>query len=319
MITNVTDIRKYEPVEYWAKLPMGVTFRGDATSVGVDSKDNVYVFNRGSHPVVVFDSKGNVLRWFGQGEFFRSHGIELDSDDNIYLVDEGGHFVQKRTNEGKVLWTIGDPGNAAKWQGGEPFNRPTDIAIAEETGEIFVSDGYGNSNVHKFDMDGRHIKSWGKPGTNPGEFSLPHNIAILGDGKVIVADRENFRMQIFTYDGEFVEQWHIHHPMSVTTTSGDDGLVYVGEMGAPSVQDGVPDLGNRVSILDKSGNLVGKFGASLPGDGADQFLAPHSIAIDSAGSVYVAEVAWTYWWSNQENPPLGEPVSLRKWHRTVSR
>ena len=108
-IAPVTTATNFEPIAYWAKLPMGVTFRGDATSVATDSDDNVYVFNRGTHPVAVFDSAGNFIEGWGQGEFDRPHGIAVDGDDNLYFVDDDGHFVQKRTREGQVIFTLGGP------------------------------------------------------------------------------------------------------------------------------------------------------------------------------------------------------------------
>ena len=124
----------YEPVENWAKIPMGISFYGDCGGVAVDSKDNVYVFNRGTDPVCVFDESGNFLRSFGHGEFDRPHGIEIDAEDNIYLVDDGpGNFVQKRKNDGQIVFTVGERGKEAPWQQGGMFNRPTDIAIHPET------------------------------------------------------------------------------------------------------------------------------------------------------------------------------------------
>jgi DNA-binding beta-propeller fold protein YncE len=294
---------------------MGVTFHGDATSVAVDSKDNVWVFNRGNNPIAVFDKDGNFLKGMGQGDFDRPHGIEIDGDDNVYFVDDNGHFVQKRTKTGKVVFTLGTRGKPAPWQSGGIFNRPTDVAIHPGTGELFVSDGYANSRVHKFDPRGRHIKSWGEPGTDPGQFSLPHGVCIVDDRHIAVADRENFRVQVFTTDGKFETQFHIHHPMSITRGRGADNCLYVGEMQAPPVQAGVPDLGLKVSILTPGGKLVNRFGASTGGSAPDQFVAPHGVAVDSEGSVYVAEVAWTNWYSRQPKPPLGEVVSLRKWKR----
>jgi DNA-binding beta-propeller fold protein YncE len=187
------------------------------------------------------------------------------------------------------------------------------VAVNPSNGDLFVSDGYGNSRVHRFDRRGRHIQSWGEPGTDPGQFSLPHNICMIGTDRVAVADRENFRVQIFTTDGRFVKQFHVHHPMSITSTDGPSPRLYVGEMGPPPVQAGVPDLGNKVAIFDVDGNLLSRFGASLPGQGPDQLIAPHSIAVDSKGNVYVGEVSWTFWASRLPKPPLGEVVSLRKW------
>ena len=317
----VDSTTKFAPVDMWAKIPMGVTFRGDATSIAVDSEDNVYVFNRGNYPIAVFDKDGDFIRGFGHGDFVRPHGIEIDLDDNIYLVDDDGHFIQKRNNDGEILFTLGEKGKPCKWQSGGMFNRPTDIAIHPISRDLFISDGYGNSRIHKFDSDGRHILSWGSPGTEPGEFSLPHNITILGNDKVAVCDRENFRIQIFSLDGEYIKQIHIHHPMSITEGKKEDDRIYVGEMLPPPVQQGVPNLGAKISILNPDGQLIKQIGDSLPGEGLNQFTSPHGISTDSNGSIYVAEVAWTAYFSRPENsgldnPPLGEVVSLRKWIRT---
>ncbi|MCI0872206.1 MAG: peptidylglycine alpha-amidating monooxygenase, partial [Chloroflexi bacterium] len=180
--------------------------------------------------------------------------------------------------------------------------------------------GYGNSRIHKFDPDGNHIKSWGESGTDPGQFSLPHNVSMLGTDRIVVADRENFRLQVFTTDGEFVEQIHIHHPMSVTQGKGDDDAIYVGEMIPPSVNQGVRNLGAMIAVLSPSGEFQQHLGGPLPGEGAGQFTAPHGITTDSQGSIYIAEVAWTNYFSSPENSgsdelPLGEVVSLRKWRR----
>jgi len=306
---------KFEPVPGWGLLPHGMTFRGDATSVAVDSEDNVYVFNRGPVPMVVFDRDGNYLTGWGEGDFTRPHGATFDADNNVYLVDDDGHFVQKRTRDGSVLLTIGERGKGSPKESGEPFNRPTGIAVHPRTGELFISDGYGNSRVHRYDPNGQYMESWGSSGSMPGMFSLPHSICMLGEDRLVVSDRENFRLQVFSTDGEFIEQWHIHHPMTTLQGRGDDDSLYVGEMGPPPVQAGVPNLGNNVAVLSSAGEFVTRFGGSLPGPGPDQFTAPHGIAIDSQGSVYVAEVAWTFWYSRQPNPPLGEVPSLRKWRR----
>ncbi len=300
----------YEPVPYWAKLPHPMMFK-EATSVAVDSQDRVYVFNRGDWPVVVFDADGNFLETWGAGEFDRPHGIFIDDEDNLYMADDDGHFVDKRTSSGEIIFRLGERGNPAAWQEGDPFNRPTDIVVHPESGDIFITDGYGNSRVHKYDKDGNHIKSWGEPGGLDGQFSLPHNICLVGGDRIVVADRENFRIQVFSLDGEYLGQKHMHRPIASSNGRGGDDRIYVAEAGAPAVQKGVRNLGNCVVVLDSDLNEVDRFGGDLPGERHNQFIAPHGIAIDSTGAVYIAEVSYTNTGSNL-NPPR-EVVSLRKW------
>ena len=299
----------FKPVFGWPHIPHPMSFK-EATSVAVDSNDHVYVFNRGSWPLMIFDRDGHYIDTWGAGQFDRAHGIRIDSDDNLYMVDDLGHMVEKRKTDGTLLFRIGRKGQAARWQEGEPFNRPTDIAIHPVTGELFVTDGYGNSRVHKFDPDGKHIKSWGKPGSLPGEFSLPHNLCFLGNDLLIVCDRENFRLQVFSLDGEFVKQIHAHRPIAICT-SVDDMHLYVAEAGPPPVQEGVRGLGRKIIVFDHDFNVVTRFGNEYGGEGLDQFLSPHGMAIDSSGSVYIAEVSYTAYGSTL-NPPR-EVVSLRKW------
>jgi hypothetical protein len=297
-------------------MPHGTTFNGDATSVAVDSQDLVYVFNRGPIPLIVFDRAGNLVSSWGEGEFDRPHAIAVDSDDAIYVVDTGGHFIQKRTTEGKTLLTIGERGNPTTFHSGEPFNAPTDVVIHPVTRDIFVSDGYGNSRVHRFDADGKHITSWGDPGTENGQFSLPHGIDLVDDDLLVICDRENFRLQFFTTNGEFVEQQHVHHPSAVRRCHVD-GFLFVAELGTP-MQHGVPNIGCRVSVRTAEGDLVGRLGSALPGFAPDELFAPHGVAVDSHGDVYVAEVSYTYLTGlgllRREAPP-GELISLRKWER----
>ena len=312
MVNTATSDTMYEPVPYWAKLPHPMFFK-EATSVAVDSDDNVYVFNRGDHPVIVFDRDGNFIETWGAGEFVRPHGITIDGDDNLYLADDDAHMVEKRTKEGKLIFRLGEKGKPAEWQQGDPFNRPTHVAINPATGDFFISDGYGNSRIHKYDSDGTYIKSWGEPGSLDGQFSLPHNIAMNGTDRVTLCDRENFRLQTFTTDGEYVGQTHLHRPMAITDGKGDDTNLYVAEAGPPPVQEGVSRLGRRVVVIDRDGNEITRFGNDLGGEGHDQFIAPHGISVDSEGSVYVAEVSYTAFGSLQD--PVREVTSLRKWRR----
>jgi outer membrane protein assembly factor BamB len=189
----------------WAKLPAGWSFK-EVGGVGVDRNDNVYVFNRGEHPMMVFDREGNFLRSWGEGQYPRAHGVHMAPDDTMFLTDDGGHFVRKVTLDGKVLLELGVPGKPAPYMSGEPFHRCTHTALSPQ-GHIYVSDGYGNSRVHKYTPDGKLLMSWGEPGTGEGEFNIVHNICCDADGWVYVADRENHRVQVFDGNGKFETQW----------------------------------------------------------------------------------------------------------------
>jgi len=196
----------YTPVDGWGALPEGWSFV-EATAVAVDADDNVWVFNRGAHPVIVFDRHGVFKRSWGEGLIRRAHGITIGPDGTIWLTDDLHHTVRQFTPDGKLLLTLGDPDKPSTAHGGKPFNRPTHVAISPRTGDVYVSDGYGNSRVHKYDPKGRLITSWGEPGTDPGCFNIPHNIATDAGGRVYVADRENSRVQIFDADGTYLGQF----------------------------------------------------------------------------------------------------------------
>ncbi|MFL2646411.1 MAG: peptidyl-alpha-hydroxyglycine alpha-amidating lyase family protein [Dehalococcoidia bacterium] len=334
MVNTPTATTKYIPVAGWAKIPHGLYMR-EATSVAVDSEDHVYIFSRGNMPVMVFDRDGNMIDGWGNDDpytgtiektdpygntvlswpgnrFVWAHSIRVDHEDNLWLVDVQGHQIHKTTKSGEELMVIGT-GEPAVFQSGDPFNRPTDVTIDPNSGDVFISDGYRNSRVHRYDSAGNHKLSWGSSGDRPGEFSLPHNIAMFGDDAVIVCDRENHRVQVFSLDGEFRNQWHVHKAVAVWTGRGEDQAVYVAEQGPPPVQHGVPNLGHHLSIFNRDGELINRIGAPLPGEHPDQFLWPHSVAVDSHGDIYVAEVSYVEVGS-KENPPR-EMVSLRKWQR----
>jgi DNA-binding beta-propeller fold protein YncE len=305
----------FEPVPLWAKLPHGRGFGGDATSVAVDSQDRVFVFNRGEYPVVVFDIDGNMVDAWGVGEFDNAHGLAIDASDHLFLVDNTGHFVQKRTTSGELLLQLGTRGKPVERHSAGFFNRPTDAAIHPLTGDIFVTDGYENSRVHRFTSEGQHILSWGEPGGGPGQFYLPHGVTVLDDGYVAVCDRENFRVQIFTVDGHFVDQWHRFRPLAIRSSPVDD-LLYVAELGPSRSHHGLPQMGNRIAVLSRDGTEIGGVGAPTPGPGLDQFMAPHGIAFDSRGDMYVAEVAHAWAVGHLGLPAeRGAEVSFKKWSR----
>ncbi|MDP6666638.1 MAG: peptidyl-alpha-hydroxyglycine alpha-amidating lyase family protein [Dehalococcoidia bacterium] len=303
----------FEPVVGWPAVPHGIKLK-EATSVAVDPDDNVYVFNRGNSPMVVFDRAGNYLDSWGTDDYIRPHGVHVTPDGDLLLVDDFGHTLKKTGKNGDVRFVNGTHGEPSAWQGGEPFNRPTDAFISPVSGDIFVTDGYGNSRVHRFTASGEHVLSWGEPGTGPGQFSLPHNVVVLDDGRVVVCDRENFRIQVFTEDGDYIEQFHFHRPQAICVGRGDDRSIYLTETRPPEVQEGVPNLGLKVRVLDQDFNEIVSFGAGTSGEKPDQFISPHGIAVDSEGSVYVAEVSYTAMGSRLDPPR--EVTSLRKWKRT---
>ena len=300
----------YEALDQWESMPAGSRLI-ECPGVAVDSQDRVYVMTRNQDsPVVVFDRDGMWLRSFGQDTFSeRTHGISIGPDGFVYCADDGTHTVTKFTPEGELVMTIGTPGQPAKKWGGEPFNRPTHAAVSPATGDIYVSDGYGNSRVHKFSPEGRLLTSWGEPGIDAGQFIRPHNVAVDAQGRVYVADRECHRVQIFDADGGFITMWsNIHRPDGMTI--GPDGNIYIGELnGIPGVDD-APGLGHRVSVLSQDGKLLARFGDPEEGEAPGQFIAPHGIAVDSRGDIYVAEVSYTI--RGRDMDPPREPKSLKK-------
>ncbi len=172
---------RYEQIDNWAKVPPGWSIH-EVGAVGVDKQDNVYVFNRGKHPMMVFDRDGNFLRAWGEGLFPRAHGLHMAPDNTVFLTDDGDHSVRQCTLEGKVLLTLGTPGKPAPFMSGEPFHRCTHTALSPK-GEIYVSDGYGNARVHKYAPDGRKLMSWGRVRHGSGPVrSLVHNISCDPDG-----------------------------------------------------------------------------------------------------------------------------------------
>ena len=207
--------------------------------------------------MLVFNRDGSFLCSWGE-DVFSPHGILITPDSIAYCADDKDHTVRKCTLDGKVLMTLGtkdqasDTGYDGKdWhsikRGGPPFNRPTNLALSP-TGEMYVSDGYGNARVHKFTPDGKLLFSWGEPGNGPGQFGIVHSVRTDKKGTVYIADRENYRIQVFTPEGKFITQWtNMQKPQGFYM--GPDGYLYTTEKPVKR-PDGKPPgfLPPRVSI-----------------------------------------------------------------------
>ena len=287
----------FEVDDDWAKIPDEIVL-GDCAAVGVDSKGNVYAFNRGEHPVAVFDNDGNLLRTWGEGVFTRPHGVHIAPDDRIWLTDDGDHTVRKCSLDGRVLTTFGIPGKPAPFLAGEPFNRCTHTALSPDGGHVYISDGYGNARIHKFTVDGKLLQSWGEPGTGPGQFNIPHNICCDRDGWIYVADRENHRVQIFDRDGRWETQWNdLHRPNGMCLGHGGHPLCYIGEGGpAGEINKDWPNIGPRVSIhATKDHEVKAQLGKTPGGMQPGRFTSPHGIAVDRTGNIFVGELSGRSW------------------------
>lgn len=297
----------------WGSLPEGWFYK-EATSVDVDSKDNVYVFNRGNHPMIVFDSEGNLLRSWGEdGLFTNPHAVTIAPDDSVWCVDNADHSIRQFTSEGKLMMTLNERGQHSGVMSGDPFCSPTRVCIDPRNGEIVVTDGYANARVHRFTPDGKQlIRSFGSPGTQPGAFNLVHDIDIDEDGYIYIADRENRRIQVFSPEGEVEACWYGFSRSAAICVS--DELAYVGEYYAGGGESGsyrnAPNLGPRVSVTDMRGTILAYLGEEPFGEAPGRFYAPHGVAVDSQGNVYVAEVSYVEY--GQHLDPPKELRSLQK-------
>jgi DNA-binding beta-propeller fold protein YncE len=280
MATVGTGKNTYELVEDWAQIPHGWTL--GQTGIVTDGRDRVYLFNRSDHPLMVFDRDGTFYTHWGEGVLSSAHGMFIDAQENIYLPVMNSHVVLKYSPAGNLLMTLGawDKPSDTGWSGNYrdpvkqaagPFHRPTDVAMSP-TGDIYISDGYGNARVHRFAPDGTLQKSWGVPGKRaPGEFHVPHGVWVHTDGRVLVADRENNRVQIFSPEGEFLTQWtDLARPCDIYIDHA--GVVYV------------PELDGLITLLNLEGQVLTRWTSST-GTGAGD--GGHAVWVDSHGDIYI--------------------------------
>jgi 6-bladed beta-propeller len=267
---------------------------GPMSGVAVDAQDNVWVLARSNPSVRIYQPNGTFVRAWGTGLLDTPHQLKLDRQGNVWLVDSGNHVVIQCTAEGKVIRTLGTRGEAGSDE--RHFNRPTDVVITPE-GDVFVADGYGNSRVVHFDKNGNFVKSWGRLGTGPGEFSLPHAIALDSKGRLYVADRNNVRIQVFDQDGSFIDHWrNIVVPCAFWMTK-DDELWVCGSSPMPWRADdkvlGYPPVDQLFMKFNTSGKLLQLWSVPLGEDGKERpgdLNWAHGLALDSKGNIYAVDI-----------------------------
>jgi sugar lactone lactonase YvrE len=294
----------YRTLDNWLKLPAGRVM-GSTSAVDVDRDGrSIWVAERcgalscaGSAlaPIIKIDLDGNVVKAFGQGLFLVPHGIYVDRAGDVWVTDasdgmdakrDRGHQVYKFSPDGNVLLTLGQAG--VPGDGPDTFNRPTDVVVAPN-GDIFVSDGHGgnsNARIVKFSKDGRFMKSWGRKGSAPGEFDVPHSIAIDSQGRLFVADLQNNRIQIFDQQGTFLQEWKQFGMPGGLFIDRKDVLYVADSLSSPDRHAGWT-RGIRIGSA-RDGTVTGFIPDPTPNK--DPITAAEGVAADAAGNVYGAVV-----------------------------
>ncbi len=288
----------YEVVKNWPERPKDAA-RAAVPSIALDKDGNVWIHTRANPMVQVYAPDGRYLRgWKEEDSRAVPHGIAFDGAGNVWLVDVGLHNVRKYTPEGKLLLTLGVTGEAGNDD--KHFNRPTGIAFAPN-GDIFIADGYGNSRIVRLDADGRYKNAWGTLGVEPGNFSLPHAVAVDSKGRVYVADRNNIRVQVFDADGKLLEVWpNLITPWGFYMTSSDELWVcgsspmgWTVDSKYPTAPLGCPPKDQVLAKFDTGGKMLelhtfakGEDDHEKPGD-LNWF---HAVAVDKSGSIFVGDI-----------------------------
>lgn len=284
----------HEPIDFEVYI-------GGCGDAAVDSQGRIFAVSI-PYPVTIFDRKGRLIKRWPEGLIGCAHGIYIDEEDYVYIVDSDWHLLTKFTPEGEILFRIGNRGVPSDTgaeqgnyktikRGAPPFYAPSKVTVSPR-GEILVSDGYGNSRVHRFSAEGKLLASWGEPGGEPGQFRLLHGIGVDKNDRVYVADRENNRIQIFDLEGRVLDIWNgINRPDGICVR---DDRVYVAELGHLAYNDNVMyELyenmpWSRVVVFDTNGREVTRFGGEDPWQAGNLFSA-HGANLDREGNLYIAD------------------------------
>jgi sugar lactone lactonase YvrE len=296
----------FESVPNFYRMPAG-TYMGEGTGIATNSRGHVFIFTRsGETRLFEFDQNGAFVKEFGIGSygFAFAHAVRVDRDDNVWAVDEGTNVIQKFSPDGKLLMILGkrpDPLDqlAAAPGGGQyagtnrpyTFHRPTDIAW-DPQGNIFISDGYGDSRVVKYDKNGRFIKSVGTRGNGPLQFSTPHAIAADARGNVYVADRGNSRIIVLDNDlNQKAVYDHVGAPWALCISNGAHQYLYTSNSFPTGNNFDQAPMTGEIYKMELDGAVVGKFGK--PGHAFGEFSSVHQMDCRNPDVVYVAEItAW---------------------------
>jgi sugar lactone lactonase YvrE len=299
---NVPEIA-YESVPNFLKLPPGL-YLGEAIGVATNSKGHVFVYTRSANTrLFEFDQNGNYVREIGEGlyGFEFAHSVRVDPQDNIWVVDEGSNLVIKFNPAGRVVMVLGHrpdvvAGAVATSTAPSPpaqrylFSRPTDVSW-DPQGNIFVSDGYFNHRVVKYDKNGRFLAQVGseKPGAEPGQFNLPHALAVDAQGNVYVSDRTNNRIQVF--DNNLVLKTiydNIGVSWTVCISPGPHQYLFTSNSNPNGNPPGSWDITGEIYKMELDGTIIGKFGHA--GKQLGGFQVVHMMDCRNPNEIIVAEI-----------------------------
>ncbi len=267
----------------WSQMP-GIT---------VDTRDQIYIFTRSQPAVQVYQADGTFLRAWNVEDFSGAHHIRIGPEGNVWTANIKNHVVRKYSPEGKLLLTLGQAGRAGADR--RHFDKPTDMAVLP-TGDIFVSDGYGNRRVMHFDATGKYVNQWGQAGSKPGRFALPHSIVADSHGRLYVADRENARIQVFDTKGKLLAVWaDIITPWGLWLTKKEELWV----CGSSPVKDNTgkwlvnPPPDQIVMKLNQKGKVLLRVPlqkTTAPPGKVGELNWVHGIAVDSQGNLYLGDI-----------------------------